>query len=109
MSDDVTWHRAADRAQVGPDEAISVMIGEDNVALCEVDGVVCAFNNICTHEYACLSDGFVDGDQIECPLHQARFHIPTGKALTAPAEVALRTYPTKVEAGGLRRHAEEIT
>lgn len=99
MAEEVAWHRAAERAQVGPDEALSVMIGEENIALCEVDGAVFAFHNICTHEYACLSDGFVDGDQIECPLHQARFHIPTGKALTLPAEVALRTYPTKIEAG----------
>jgi nitrite reductase/ring-hydroxylating ferredoxin subunit len=99
MAEDVTWHLAADRAKVGPDEAISVMIGEENIALCEVDGTVFAFHNICTHEYACLSDGFVEGDQIECPLHQARFHIPSGKALTAPAQVDLRTYPTKIEAG----------
>ncbi len=98
MTEEVVWHLAAERARVVADEAISVMIGEENVALCEIDGAVHAFHNICTHEYACLSDGFVDGDQIECPLHQARFHIPTGKALSAPAEAALRVYPTRVEA-----------
>lgn len=98
MGDDIIWYRVAERAKVGPDEALSVTVGEENIALCEVDGAVFAFHNICTHEYACMSDGFVDGDQIECPLHQARFDIRTGKALTAPAEVDLRTYPTRVEA-----------
>ena len=43
MADDVTWHRVAERAKVGPDEALSVMIGEENIALCEVDGAVFAF------------------------------------------------------------------
>ena len=44
-----------------------------------------------------LSDGLVLGDVIECPRHQGRFHIPTGKAKGAPVCVNLQTYPTKVE------------
>jgi 3-phenylpropionate/trans-cinnamate dioxygenase ferredoxin subunit len=53
----------------------------------------------CTHEYALMSDGFVDGDMIECPRHAACFDIRTGKALTPPARVNLSTFPTKVENG----------
>ncbi len=34
---------------------------------------------------------------MECPLHQARFHIPTGKVMSAPATEDLRTYPVKVD------------
>jgi len=57
-----------------------------------------ATDGICTHENACLAGGLVVGEIIECPRHQGRFHIPTGKAKGAPACVNLQTYPTKIEA-----------
>jgi len=44
-----------------------------------------------------MSDGFIEGNTLECPLHQAQFDIKTGEALTAPATEALQTYATKVE------------
>lgn len=53
----------------------------------------------CTHEEQHLEDGMVIGTVIECPLHQGRFDIPTGKALSAPVCVDLKTYPVKVENG----------
>lgn len=55
--------------------------------------------DICTHEHAHMSDGFVIGDTIECPRHAACFNIRTGQALTPPARIALKTFPTKVENG----------
>ena len=53
----------------------------------------------CTHQQAHLADGVVIGTVIECPLHQGRFDIGTGKALRPPARIDLRTYPAKVEDG----------
>ena len=60
-----------------------------------------ATDGICTHEEANLADGLVLGEIIECPIHQGRFHIPTGKAKGAPVCIDLRTYPIKVESGQL--------
>lgn len=54
---------------------------------------------VCTHEAADLSMGLVIDDIIECPMHQGRFHIPTGKAKSAPACVDLKTYAVKIEDG----------
>ena len=51
----------------------------------------------CTHEEQHLEDGIVVGTVIECPLHQGRFDIPTGKALSAPVCVDLKTYSVKTE------------
>ena len=65
-----------------------------------------ASDDLCTHQHAHLSNGLVIGDVIECPLHQGRFHIPSGKALSPPACVHLRTYPVKAEAGQLYIHLE---
>ena len=60
-----------------------------------------ATDNICTHEYAQLSDGWLEDGCIECPLHAARFDIRTGKALCAPAEGNLKVFELKVEGGDL--------
>ena len=57
-----------------------------------------ATDGICTHENACLPDGMVLGEIIECPRHQGRFHIPSGQAKGTPACIDLQTYPTKIEA-----------
>jgi nitrite reductase/ring-hydroxylating ferredoxin subunit len=96
-SKDVEWHRAAGTADIDEDEPKSVTVGKFQIALCKVDGKVYAIDDICTHEFASLCDGFVDGDEIECPLHQARFHIPTGKVKAPPATDDLPTYAVKVE------------
>ena len=61
--------------------------------------MVRARDGICTHEVAQLEDGLVIGTVIECPLHQGRFDVTNGKALSAPVCVDLKTYPTKVEDG----------
>ncbi|MYC96615.1 MAG: Rieske 2Fe-2S domain-containing protein [Caldilineaceae bacterium SB0661_bin_32] len=54
-----------------------------------------ATDGLCTHEYAYLADGLVIEDVIECPLHNGRFDITTGRALRAPACDHLETYPVE--------------
>ncbi len=93
----VEWHRVASTGEVVEDEPKAVRVGDHSIALFKVDGAFYATHNICTHEYADLSEGFVDGDVIECPLHAGTFHIPTGKALSPPVTDDIRTYPVKVE------------
>lgn len=92
-----SWHVAAKLTELRDDEARVAVIGERQIAVCRVGGKLHAIDNICSHEFACLSDGLIEGDEIECPLHQARFHIPTGKALSEPATVALQTFEVKIE------------
>jgi 3-phenylpropionate/trans-cinnamate dioxygenase ferredoxin subunit len=58
-----------------------------------------ATEGICTHEDACLADGLVMDEIIECPKHNGRFNYKTGEALGAPACIDLATYPVKVEGG----------
>jgi 3-phenylpropionate/trans-cinnamate dioxygenase ferredoxin subunit len=53
----------------------------------------------CTHENVHLANGLVLGEVIECPKHNGRFDVTTGRALGAPACINLKTYPVKVEAG----------
>jgi nitrite reductase/ring-hydroxylating ferredoxin subunit len=67
------------------------------LALYNVDGTYYATDQICTHAYASLAEGFVIDDTIECPLHGATFSIRTGEALSPPATDPLATYPVRVE------------
>jgi 3-phenylpropionate/trans-cinnamate dioxygenase ferredoxin component len=55
----------------------------------------------CTHQAADLMRGYFDEDVIECPVHQGRFNVCTGAALSAPASTPLKIYPVKIEAGAV--------
>ena len=60
-----------------------------------------ATDGFCTHEEQHLEDGFVIDNVIECPLHQGRFDVRSGKALSAPVCIDLKTYPIEVRDGGI--------
>ena len=98
-ADETGWVRAAARADLPQGEVLAVEIAGHSIALYDVDGAVFATDNICTHAYARLSDGWLDGELIECPLHAARFDVRTGKVLDPPATVDLKTYPVRVVDG----------
>jgi naphthalene 1,2-dioxygenase system ferredoxin subunit len=83
-----------------PDEdVIALQVQDRELAFYAVDGQVYVTDNICTHGHARLSDGFLEGTEIECPLHQGRFDVCSGKAMCAPLTADLRTYPVRTENG----------
>lgn len=90
-----TWHTAAAAADIDDMSPTACTVAGRAIAIYRVDGAYYATSNICTHEEAELSDGLIEGCEIECPFHFARFDIKTGKALTSPAEVDLATYPVR--------------
>ena len=95
------WIDAAARADVPEGDVMAVQLGGKEIALYEVEGKVYATDNICSHEYALLSEGWMEKGCIECPLHAAQFDIKTGKALSAPADTDLRVYEIKAEGADL--------
>ncbi len=78
-------------------DVTSVNVGGQEIALYEVEGEVFATDNFCTHGAARMSDGFLEGREIECPLHQGRFDVCTGKAMCAPLSQDIRVYPVRIE------------
>jgi 3-phenylpropionate/trans-cinnamate dioxygenase ferredoxin subunit len=62
-----------------------------------IGGELYATDNICTHAYACLSDGYLEDGIIECPLHAGRFEVKTGKALGAPVTKDIELFSVKLE------------
>src|SRR5690349_6686965 len=93
----MAWQRVAAVGEVTADKGLQVKVGDADVALFRVGGTLYAIEAICPHAEANLADGFIEEDRIECPLHQAQFHIPTGKCLGPPADRDLATYRVKVE------------
>jgi naphthalene 1,2-dioxygenase system ferredoxin subunit len=93
------WHKviAADDLPAG--EALGLVIEERDIGLFHVGEAFYATDNLCTHAEAFLSDGFIEGCEIECPLHQGRFDLRTGEPRCAPVTKPIRTYPVKIEGG----------
>jgi naphthalene 1,2-dioxygenase system ferredoxin subunit len=69
------------------------------IALHCIDGVPYATDNVCTHGAGSLCEGYLEGFEIECPLHQGRFDIRNGQPRCAPVTEALRSYPVRIEGG----------
>ena len=95
MSDN--WIDAIPRDAVPEGDVVGFVVAGKDLAFYEVDGEVFATDNLCTHGAARLSDGFLEGNEIECPLHQGRFDVCTGKALCAPLTEDIKTYPVKIQ------------
>ena len=91
------WTDAAAVDDVPEGDVIGVKVAGRDIALYEVDGTIYATDNVCTHGQARMSDGFLEGREIECPLHQGKFDVCTGQALCAPLTENLRTYPVRID------------
>ncbi len=77
---------------------LGIEVGDLQIAVYNVDGRFYATDNICTHALAVLTDGFLEGDVVECPLHAGCFNVKTGQGMGAPIMEDLRTYCVRVEA-----------
>jgi len=98
----MAWICVAKAGAVGEGEVLGVSVRGQELALYRLDGAYYATSNICTHQYALMSEGMFEDGCIECPLHQARFDVRTGAVLSRrPAREPLRTYPVKVEGDDL--------
>jgi len=91
------WIEIININDIPEEDVIGVNVSGHNIALYKVEGEVFATDNICTHGHALLSDGFLEDGEIECPLHQGRFCIKSGKAMSEPLTEDIKTYATKTE------------
>ena len=93
----MNWIKIAQVGQVDEDESLAVDIDGKKLALHFTQGEYFVSDNVCTHQYALLSDGYIEDGCVEYPLHQAQFDLRTGKAMCAPATVDIQVYPVKTE------------
>lgn len=95
----MAWQPAAPLSALREGAAHGVRLDGQEVALFLLEGSVFATAGICTHALAFLKDGFVENGEVECPLHQGRFDIRTGRALCAPLTRDLATYAAEIRDG----------
>lgn len=100
MSDNDNWVEACEAEDIDREDVRRWDHGDRSFAIFRTtDDQYYVTDDICTHEYAHISDGFVEGTTVECPRHAGCFDIRTGEALNPPVCVNLRTFPSKVEGG----------
>ena len=84
-------------SEVREGEPLAARVDGVPVAVFRVGDGCYAVHDVCTHEYARLSDGYQDGEIVECPLHQAQFDVRTGKVVLEPAREDVHTYPVRID------------
>ena len=79
--------------------AIKIESGDLTFAVFNVEGEFYVMDDVCSHGPGSLSEGFIEGDVIECPFHQGQFNIRTGEVVMPPCMIPQKTYPVAVEDG----------
>ena len=93
--------RVAETQAVGPGEMKLVEVAGQRVVIANVAGSFYAFGDVCTHANGPLSDGMLEEDGVECPLHGSVFDVKSGRPVRGPARTSIPTYPLKVEGDGI--------
>lgn len=84
-----------------PGSMTMVEVDGKPVLLANVDGEFYAVSDLCTHEEYNLSEGSLDGCEVECPGHSAFFDLKTGDVIDGPAMDPLETYSVQIEDGAV--------
>lgn len=86
---------------IPPGERLWYEFEEETVVVFNIGGTFYCIADLCTHDGGPLEDGELDGCEVECPRHGARFDVRTGKALSLPATSAVPTFAVKIEDGDI--------
>jgi nitrite reductase/ring-hydroxylating ferredoxin subunit len=94
---ELSFHRVAATADLVEGDIMQVTIGKKSIALYNLDGRYYATDAFCTHGHALLTEGYIDGALVECPMHGGTFDIASGRAVGQPCVTPLATYAVRVE------------
>ena len=96
------WIDAGREGSLAEGEHVVIDVDGETVAVFLVDGAYHAIQDVCTHDGAEIASGKLEGCEIVCPRHGARFCLKTGKALTAPAYEDVTKYPVRIHDGRIQ-------
>lgn len=103
----MTWYPALKLDDLPDGKVHLAELGGKKLAVCNTGKGIYTVDNKCTHDGGPLGEGTLDGDQIECPRHGARFDVKTGKVLRLPAVRAIHSYKTRVTDGQIEVEIED--
>ena len=90
------WVTVGAASKLTPGEMTGVQVGDREVALYNLGGEFRATDNLCTHAFAYLTDGWLEDGIVECPLHGGRFEVATGKGLGPPIPCDIAVHEVRV-------------
>lgn len=93
------WWIIGDAAALADGGLRGVRCGEHPIVVYRVAGALHATDRLCTHAFVPLDDGILEGFEVECPVHQARFDVRTGACVRFPASTPLRTFDVRERDG----------
>ena len=96
------WIDVCAASALADNENVIVDVDGTEVAIFKIDGQFFAIEDVCTHDGAEIASGELEGDEIICPRHGARFCVKTGAVKCAPAYEDVDTFPVRVEDGKLQ-------
>src|SRR3990167_903441 len=99
MSD---WITVAKVGELAPGQWRTLDVDGAQIVMFNLGGQYFAIEDVCTHDGGQLTGGTIEGDQIVCPRHGARFCIRTGAALSAPAYEPTAKFPVRIEGGAIQ-------
>jgi len=100
MSSSSKWQHACALQDVWEGAPYAADVDGTPVALYRFGDEVHAVGDLCPHEPGVrLSGGFLDGEVIECPMHQSCFNVKTGRVQGPPATTDIPVYPIRIEDG----------
>lgn len=95
------WVDVAREQEFGPATWRTLVVNHVVIAVFNLGGLYYAIEDVCTHDGGTLTGGEIEGKEIICPRHGARFDITTGEVLEPPAYEDLPTFPVRVNAAGM--------
>ena len=95
----IQYYTIADYSELDNGEQLSVEIGDVELVVFNIAGEIFAIGDVCSHDGASLDEGDVEGFEVVCPRHGARFDIRSGEATALPAVEEIPSYPVKVREG----------
>ena len=96
------WVTVAAAGEIAPGSCRVADVDGTSVAVFNLGGEYFAIEDVCTHDGGELASGHLEGDQVVCPRHGARFCVRTGAALSAPAYEATAKFPLRIEDGKIQ-------
>jgi len=96
------WVTAGRADDLAPGHVRVVQDGRTRLAVCNVGDSIHCIADVCTHDGASFDQGELDGNEIECPRHGARFDVTSGRATCLPAIVPVKVYPVRIENGDIQ-------
>ena len=101
-----TWQTIARTGEISDGQVRVFTVGDHEIALANAEGAYFAIDDLCTHDGGSLDQGELEGTEIECPRHGARFDIRTGAATQLPAFEPVATHEVRIEGDEIRVSVE---